>query len=171
MTERNCAILHQLLDGNGFLSPLERAPEPTTTDYTHAAIAENLRGAQPSLAWRGEAIDLILFSLKFRLGRRRPWALQCVCQGAACASRSATKGRRRRPEPLAGTSKKCSTRPGWPSISEPASAYVIVSNMSRCIACIRHFYMHTYIQCICIPPNAYVHMCMYCMYMYVYEYM
>ena len=44
MTERNCAILHQLLDGNGFVSPLERAPEPTTTDYIHAAIAENLRG-------------------------------------------------------------------------------------------------------------------------------
>ena len=52
-------------------------------------------------------------------------------------------------------------------ISEPASAYVYVLNMSCYIACIRALNMHTYIQCICITQNAYVSMCMYGMYVYV----
>ena len=47
--QRNCAVLHQLLDGNGSWSPLERAPVPTTTDYIHAAIVENPRGVPAML--------------------------------------------------------------------------------------------------------------------------
>jgi hypothetical protein len=57
------------------------------------------------------------------------------------------------------------------AISEPASAYVYVLKMSCYISCIRALNMHTYIQCICIAQNAYVSMCMYCMYVYVCEHM
>ena len=52
-------------------------------------------------------------------------------------------------------------------ISDPAYAYVYVLKISCYIACIGAHNMHTYIQCICIPQNAYVSMCMYCMHVYV----
>jgi hypothetical protein len=53
------------------------------------------------------------------------------------------------------------------AISDPAYAYVYVLKISCYIACIGAHNMHTYIQCICIPQNAYVSMCMYCMHVYV----